>query len=183
MIVCPAEPRRLLLQSAYFAGVLHAPLFVIRGDPEEPARLRHWLKTWQVEEVHAVGAARVVCAKLPHVRHLHLADEQAVKSAALRKLTAAGPVSTLIVVNPADSRKGLGAMSCLAPWLAANRRAALLLTNEEGDNVPAGSPGRLRNPDSAEADNADLAGRPAGHSDGAGRTPWPGRTPSSRWNR
>ena len=31
------------------------------GNPEESAQLRHWLKTWQVEEVHAVGAARALC--------------------------------------------------------------------------------------------------------------------------
>ena len=58
-------------------------------------------------------------------------------AAALRRLTASGRVSTLVVANPVDSRKGMGAMSCLAPWLAARRRAAMLLTNEEGDNVPA----------------------------------------------
>ena len=83
LVVCPAEPRRLLLQSAYFAGVLRAPLLVVRGNPGELARLQRWLATWQVEEIHAVGATRALCQKLRHVRRHYLADEPAVAAAAI----------------------------------------------------------------------------------------------------
>src|SRR5262249_5060734 len=37
VVLCPAEPRRLLLQAACLAGAAHAPLFVSHGRPEEAA--------------------------------------------------------------------------------------------------------------------------------------------------
>ena len=56
--------------------------------------------------------------------------------ASLHHQTLHGPIQTLVVANPADLRtKELGGMSRLAPWVALQKRAALLLTNEAGDNT------------------------------------------------
>ena len=39
VVVCPAEPRALLLQAACLAGVLRAPLWISHGDSEEAGPL------------------------------------------------------------------------------------------------------------------------------------------------
>lgn len=156
VVICPAEPRRQLVQSAYFAGILQAPLIVLRGQSEERSTLKRQLASWRTEEIHVVGAARSVCHHLPHLRHFHLMNEEAVASASLRRLTASGPVDTLLIANPADCRKGFGSMSCLAPWLAVRRRAALLLTDEDGTNVAALAAQALKHSRLRAADNLIL---------------------------
>ena len=76
-------------------------------------------------------------------------------------------------------------MPCRA-WPPGWRRrgAALLLTNEEGDNVPALVAQALEHPQLRAADNliflADLRAIPMSS---AARTRWPARTPSSKWSR
>jgi hypothetical protein len=42
-----------------------------------------------------------------------------------------------VVTNPADWGEGLGGMSALAPWVAVQRRAALVCTNAAGDDIEA----------------------------------------------
>jgi hypothetical protein len=134
LVVCPSEPRSLLLQAACLAGALRAPLFIARGDATDAPELRRWAGAWHPAEVYVVGAAR---AHLHDVRLVRLADEKAVAASCARHLLARGPVRALVVANPSDARKGMAPMSCLAPWVALRHGAPLLLTNDAGDNTPA----------------------------------------------
>ena len=135
VVVCPAEPRSQLLQAACLAGILRAPLYVTHGKATEAVEIRRWLASWESHTVHAVGAARTICRDLPDVRVTYLQDEPAVADAHLRCLARKGAVRNLIVTNPADVKHTSGVLSSLAPWVALHKRAALLLTNDKGDNV------------------------------------------------
>jgi hypothetical protein len=145
VVVCPAEPRRLLLQAACLAGVLQAPLVVTPGEAEEAGELRRRLTDWGTREVFAVGAAGRALA-LPEGGLVPLADEEAVVDLYLREQRAKGPIQTLVVANPGDTQSGLGGLSTLAPWVALQRRAALLLTNDKGDDAAARVQAALKNP-------------------------------------
>ncbi len=113
VVVCPAQPRARLLRAAALAGAKRAPLWVSTGSREDAAALRRWLG-----------------------RRTPLATDAAVDAAYLACLGPA-PVETLVAANPADLGPKLGGMSALAPWLAVRKRAALLLTNDAGTNLPA----------------------------------------------
>jgi hypothetical protein len=133
VVVCPAAPRRLLLRAACLAGAARAPLYVLHGTEEEEADLRRRVTAWGTRRVFAVGSAGAACRGLPVGSVVPVADEQAVATAYLDRLTETGPVSTLVVANPTDAPESRPAMSSLAPWVAARRRAALLLTSPRGD--------------------------------------------------
>jgi hypothetical protein len=135
VVVCPARPRRLLLQAACLAGAVRGPLVVLHGEDGEAADLRRRLQGWETTQVYAAGSAARVCRSLGGVKVRRLADEDAVAAAYLGHLARRGPVRTLVVANPADQANKLGGMSALAPWLALQKRAALLLTNDEGTDV------------------------------------------------
>src|SRR6185312_15791064 len=64
-----------------------------------------------------------------------LNSESAVATAYQKLLARQGRIETVILSNPADIGEDLGGTSALAPWIAVNRRAALLLTNPAGTNV------------------------------------------------
>jgi hypothetical protein len=134
IVVAPAAPRRLLLQAAWLAGVLKAPLILSRGGDDDAA-LKRAVAFWNCREILAVGPTYCLCRDCPEVRIVRLLDEGAVSAAALRHLRAKGPVMTLVIANPTDDRPGLGRMSALAPWIAVTKGAALLLTNAQGTNV------------------------------------------------
>jgi hypothetical protein len=133
VVVCPAEPRGQLLQAACLAGAARAPLFVTHGPRQELDVLRDRLAEWRTDQVYLVGDAGKLWRALPNVRHVKLADEAAVAAAYRRRL--GRHVETLVVANPADTGEGLGGMSALAPWVALQKRAALLLTGKDGNNV------------------------------------------------
>jgi hypothetical protein len=133
VVVCPAEPRGQLLQAACLAGTVRAPLFVTHGNRQELDVLRDRLAEWGTEQVYLVGEAYRLWRALSKVRHVKLADEAAVAAAHRRHL--GRRVETLVVANPADTGEGLGGMSALAPWVALQKRVALLLTNKDGNNV------------------------------------------------
>lgn len=135
VVVCPAKPRRLLLQAACLAGVLEAPLYVTHDDTAEVANLGRQLVSWKTRKVFAAGTAANLCQDLPGISKVILQDEDAVAAAYLRHQLVNGSVRNVVVTNPADVQLGLSGMSSLAPWIALQRRAALLLTNVEGDNV------------------------------------------------
>jgi hypothetical protein len=135
VVVCPAEPRGLLLQSACLAGVVQAPLYVAHGTPDEAADLRRRLAEWHTREVLAAGSAATICRDLPKIRVVKLADENAVAVAHLRALHEKGPIQTYVLANPADTRKDLEGMSTLASWVALQKHAVLLLTDEAGENA------------------------------------------------
>jgi hypothetical protein len=140
VVVCPARPRGQLLQAACLAGAARAPLWVTMGSAADPL-LGRQLVRWGTRKVYLVGAvpdalpAEVTRAGARPVR---LADELALTAACVRWLARGhGPIETAVVCNPADTAGGLGGMSALAPWLAVQKRAALLLTNAAGGDVEA----------------------------------------------
>ncbi len=151
VVVAAAEPRRLLLQAACLSGALQCPLFVSHGGSEEAAELKARLEEWGAREVHAVGSAVKLCRHLPRHKLIRLADEEAVLSAYLRAQVKKGPIQALVLANPADTDTGHG-MSALAPWLTLQRRAALLLTNDEGSDAEAVIRAALRRPELLRAD-------------------------------
>lgn len=137
VVVCPAAPRRLLLQAACLAGTVGAPLYVLRGEPGEAEALRQQLTTWGTRKVFAAAEAEAPCRQLPGIQLVELADDRAVAAAHRRQLHVKGPIDTLVVANPADTQPGLGGMSTLAPWVALQRRGLLLLTNDKGSDATA----------------------------------------------
>ncbi len=162
LVVCPAEPRGQLLHAACLAGAERAPLFVARGDDGEADDLRRWLSESATRSVLAVGAARDLCRAaadgLPEPPSVeHVADGRAAAAAYLRRLSETGPVDTLVVANPED---GSGGMSALAPWVAVRRRAALLLTNDDGSDAEEIVRDALRHQALREADTLVLVATP-----------------------
>jgi hypothetical protein len=134
VVVCPAQPRSLLLQGGWLAGVVRAPLYIVHDTPEDTAKLARQLITWHPQRVYAVGKAAAACAELPSLQLVSLPDERAVAGCALRHQLRHGPVRSAVVANPAEEH---GGMALLAPWLATQKHAILLLTNPAGDNVRA----------------------------------------------
>jgi hypothetical protein len=140
IVLCPAEPRSALLQAACLAGVLQAPLYLMTGESEESLALQRQLAQWKIKEIYAVGNAVQLVPK-PRGREtaatklIHLRDAEMVASAHRRYLRQQGPIENLVATNPADGKRGLTNMSALAPWIAIQRRAALLLTADNGNNA------------------------------------------------
>jgi hypothetical protein len=157
-VVCPAKSRQLLLQAAALAGTMRVPLWVHRGSSDDASALKRQLADWQTSTVYAVGSARDVCREAGAAHVIHLANEAAVAACCLKHLRSHGPVKNIVVANPADSRKGLAGMACLAPWVAVQRRAALLLTNFAGDDVGRLVDAASSRPDLARADTLILIG-------------------------
>jgi hypothetical protein len=156
VVVCPAEPRRLLLHAACLAGATRAPLVVLWGRADEDDELRRQLTEWGTRQVFAVGTAAASLREIPKVELHSLTDEQAVAAVCLRHQLKRGPIETLVVANPADTRPGLGSMSSLAPWVALQRRGVLLLTNDKGDNTDVVVRAALKNPALARVEHLTL---------------------------
>lgn len=156
VVVAPAAPRRLLLHAACLAAVLRAPLYVLRGDEGETTDLAERLVAWKTKEVYAVGSHVEQPSKAAEIRIIPLADATAVSEAYVRELAKDGPVRNIVVANPNDLTKERGGMSVLAPWVAVQRRAALVLTNDEGSDTSAAVNAALKNPDVARADTLIL---------------------------
>ena len=154
VVVCPAQPRGLLLQAACLAGAAKAPLFVIRGKAGETDELRRRVAAWKAREVLAVAGSARVARGLEGVKVVELADEEAVSAAYLRRRLGRGKVEALVIANPADGRNG--GLSRLAPFVMLQHRAALLLTNEAGDNTGAVVRAALKNSDLRRADSLIL---------------------------
>jgi hypothetical protein len=159
VVVCPAQPRGLLLHAACLAGTARAPLFVTRGNEAEAAELRRRVAACQAREVLAIGGTAKLCRGLEGVKVNELAGEADVAKEALRRQVARGKIETLVVANPADAN-----LSRLAPWLAVQKRSALLLTNNAGNNVAGVVGAALKDPDLRRADSliflADLKAIP-----------------------
>jgi hypothetical protein len=135
VVVCPAHPRGALLQAACLAGALHAPLYVVHGRADETEKLAERLAEWRARRVHLVGKADKIAERLGGVECISLGGEKAVALAYQKQLSRRGRIETIVLTNPADTREEMGGTSALAPWIAVGKRAALLLTNPEGDNV------------------------------------------------
>jgi hypothetical protein len=135
VVVCPALPRGQLLQAACLAGVLRAPLLVRRGDDQDAKVIRERVAACGAGQVFLVGSAADLAPALPGVRHVRLADEEAAAAAHRRRLREQGPVSTIVLANPADTAEGMGGLSALAPWVALQKHAALVLTGPDGTDA------------------------------------------------
>jgi hypothetical protein len=135
VVLCPSGDRRLLLQSACLAGALRAPFGITRGEPGERPALARCLDEWQTRTVVAIGAAADDWPESSSVRLRLLTDERAVAAACRRHLSRRGPIETLVVANPSDGARGLSPLSVLAPRVALEHRAALVLTSEKGTDV------------------------------------------------
>jgi hypothetical protein len=130
LIVVNTSSRRLLLRAAALAGTARAPLFVWRGA-DDAVRLRSWIDRLGTREMLTVGSPVGVEGGL-NVAATLLRDEEAVQAATLKFQSIHGPIDTFVVANPTDA-----GLAELAPWVAARRRAALVLTNDKGDDVGA----------------------------------------------
>jgi hypothetical protein len=153
VVVCPAEPRRLLLQASCLAGALGAPLYVTQGSRDP--NLRGRLERWHATTIYAVGAAEAACREQSGAL-IHLADEDAVAQCCLYHQSRRGPIANLVVANPADVARGFTPVSALAPYVAVTRRAVLLLTDEQGDDVEVLVSRSLRDPRLCRADGLIL---------------------------
>ncbi len=135
VVICPAEPRAQLLQSACLAASLKAPLFVLEGRRGEKSVLIELVQKWQPGQVHLVGAASKLANDLAAWPCTKLVNEEAVSRRYLEALAKTGPIHTAVVANPFDATVGGGKTSQLAPWVAWQKHAALLLTGEAGNNA------------------------------------------------
>ncbi len=135
VVVCPAEPRGQLLQAACLAGTLRAPLFILEGNRTETGLLRELVAKWKAQEVYLVGTAKKLAPKLADCRCTTLTDVRAVARLRGERLAAAGTIRTAVVANPFDAQNGPSPLSVLAPWLAVQKHAPLLLTAQDGKDA------------------------------------------------
>jgi hypothetical protein len=152
VVICAPKPRGLLLQAACLSGALRAPLFVDHGTAADRKELRQLLIECGAKRVYAVSDVKLARRELGDPPVTHLADEPAVAALYLKHLLKQGPVRTLVVANPDDDRNGLGGMASLAPWIALQKRGALLLTNPAGNNVEHVVQAALESPALRDAD-------------------------------
>src|SRR5262249_7978921 len=134
-VVCPPEPRSQLLQAACLAGTLKAPLYILHDGPEATEALRRWLREWRPRSVFAAGTAATACPELYRGQPTEWVGETEVGAGPLRPRLRRGPVEPLVVATPADNKDNLGDMATLAPWVAVQHHAPLVLTGDGGDNV------------------------------------------------
>jgi Peptidase family C25 len=148
VVVCPPSPRGLLLQAACLAGTLKAPLYVWHGHDFESNDLQSLLLRWQTRNVYLLGSAAPLPFELAGLQVTQLKTTREVALAHCRRLAEKEPIRTLVIANPADvenaERKAMLAMkddephapqSPLAAWVALQRKAGLVLTNREGNDV------------------------------------------------
>jgi hypothetical protein len=157
VVIVSGDQTRVLLHAACLAGVLEAPLLVTHGSDEQ-TDLKKLLADWKTEEIFDVAGAAAVVGKMGSMKLIKLANEEAVAASYLKHQLQKGSVDTLVVANPADCQEGLGRMSTLAPWLALQKRAALVLTNDTGCDVEEAIGAALKKPGLAKADTLLLAG-------------------------
>jgi hypothetical protein len=156
VVLCPAKPRGLLLQAACLAGVVRAPLVVVQAEEKKGAELRRQLSDWHLSEILAVGRTADLCRDLQKVHVVPLEGEEALVALYLQHQRESGPIRTLVVTNPADCQGRMGNLSVLAPWVALQRKAALLCTNNSGDNMGAVVLAALKRPALARVDSLIL---------------------------
>jgi hypothetical protein len=136
-VVCRTQPRDQFLQAACLAGTLRARL-IVAGDQPDGIDLRgERAETRGVEQFLFVGDAAGKAKVPPDVAVSVLLDAVAVAATREQELTRRGRAGTIVVANAADTSLELGGMSTLAPLVALQKNATLLLTNTTGDNAEA----------------------------------------------
>jgi hypothetical protein len=154
-VVAPAGDRRLVLHAACLAGALQAPLLLT--DDKTAPDVKKRLAAWKVAEIHVVGGTAKLLGKTG-AKVTKLPDEDAVVAAYVKQLVQVGPVRTIVLANPDDLKDGYGRMSTLAPWLALQKRAALVLTNSTGENAEEAVAAALKRKGLERADTLLIAG-------------------------
>ncbi len=134
VVICPPQPRSLLLQAACLAGIIRAPLYVLKKN-ENQADFQALLASWQTRDILVVGECDDYCRRLGKYHLTSFADAPTVLQECLKRLAARRTIKTLVVANPADTAQDRGSMSLLSPWVAVQKKAPLLLTNKAGTNV------------------------------------------------
>ncbi|HYV38734.1 MAG TPA: C25 family cysteine peptidase, partial [Gemmataceae bacterium] len=158
VVVVPKQSRRLLLHAACLAGALQAPLHILEDNKHSISSLKRQIAEARTREVYAVGGTSEILGNLSNTRVVELGDENAVALAYVKIQCERGPIDTLVLANPADVVSGSGnPMSTLAPWIALQKRAALVLTNDKGDNAEDAIMAALENPAIAKADTLVIA--------------------------
>ncbi len=135
VVVCPAEPKGQFLQAACLAGSLHAPLWVFHDRPGEGQRLRQRLEAWKTQKLYLVGKVGELESALPSLPAVRLAGEGEVADLYVRRLSTSGPVETIVVANPEERALSTAPLAPLAPWVALQKHAALVLTGPRGTDV------------------------------------------------
>lgn len=155
VVVCMSKPYSLLLQAAVLAAATEAPLYIY-GQAD--SGLNQWLVSWHAREVVFVG--EVPDLLLAEARKLEspptvtrLTTEADVRAAYLAAYKATAPIKNLVVTNPNS-----GEWSSLAPWLAAQKHAALVLTDKTGRDVEKAVEAATREPALQSADCVILLG-------------------------
>jgi hypothetical protein len=158
VVIAPAKQRRLALQAACLAGVLQAPLVLTYDLQGETEQVQQMLADWKTEEIYAVGGTAKLIGKPDEIRVVALGDEEAVFATYLHQQSKNGPIQTIVVANPDDVNNGGEKISTLAPWIALQKRAALVLTSSAGTDAEAAIKAALQNEALAKADVLIIAG-------------------------
>jgi hypothetical protein len=135
VVVCPAEPKGQLLQAACLAGNLRAPLWVFHDRPGEDRQLQQRLEAWKTQKLYLVGNTAKLASSLAPLPAVRLANEEEVADLYLRRLSASGPIETVVVANPEERALSTTPLAPLAPWVALQKHAALVLTGARGTDV------------------------------------------------
>jgi hypothetical protein len=149
VIVVNTSSRRLRLHAAALAAAARVPLVIWHGS-DDAEKLAAQMDTWRTTEVFNVGEP----VSLPMKMH-RLPDNESVQTATLKLMSDRGPIETIVVANPTDA-----GLVELAPWVAARHRAALVLTNDAGDDATAAVRLAVKHPALERAENLLLLARP-----------------------
>ena len=132
-----------------------------------------------MREVFNVANAMLFRGDLQAVEIRQLRDEDSVRAATSKLQSAHGAIETLVVANPTDT-----GLAELAPWVAARHRAALVLTNDKGDDTNAAVGRAMADPALVQIENLLLLARPGPSAANCARIRSPmAKISSSKWNR
>lgn len=155
-VVAPSDNWEELFRAAALAGVMKAPLFVLREEGDPVAGFRELAAAKGVRQVVAVGGAIDPVSKLGGFEVVRLADAAAADAAHRRELAKSGPPRQWVLASPGD----LDGCGVFAPWVATLRKAAIILTNEEGTNSEKVVQAALAGPDGKTVDSMMVVGDP-----------------------
>jgi Peptidase family C25 len=154
IVVANTSSRQLLLHAAALAGAARAPLFICR-ESEDAKRLAFWADRGGIRVIYEVGVPTAVPSDLGVEKTHQLRDCDSVMAATVGLLAARGPINSVVVANPTDA-----GLAELAPWVAARHRAALVLTNDKGDDATAAVRSAITRPALERVENLLLLARP-----------------------
>lgn len=135
IVLCPPQPRDLLLQATCLAGYLKAPLLVLSEKEDQLSAIREKFQGSAIQEIYALGPNAELAGKLDKVKVRPLPTGEDVFEMCRQLRAKKASIRTLVVANPHDHTEGKGGMAVLAPYIALQKKALLVLTNERGTDV------------------------------------------------